>query len=422
MGTADYMAPEQIARSHDVDIRADLYRLGCTLYKLLAGHAPFATEHYPATTDKAWAHAHASIPPIDTLRHDVPPALAAVLEKLLARRPEDRYATPEEAAAALAPFASGGTSLRALVARACGTLPASDLDMEPTSRLDESANDWISPSKRPRHPTDSRSPSTSEPGMRFTHRKRVWLAASAVLLVALGGWLGFQMFWPGSDAVLIMTFDQETLYERGGELYLRDLSLRHNDGAIHGATWRPDGRHGGAMYFDGVDDYIELTDRGFPERDEPRTISFWFKTAGIWPPRLPHAMVPFWYGYSSPGCACYLVMLPPKIYNRLGIGDPGGGAWEKVGRTKVLDNQWHHAAMDYDGLSARLYLDGKLELDYERQFRTLLIDEVRIGHGFPGEQSYFEGLIDEVRVVRRALSEQELEAQAIVASSRRIRN
>src|SRR5205085_8116484 len=43
LGTADYIAPEQVVNSHAVDIRADIYALGSTLYFLLAGHPPFPT-------------------------------------------------------------------------------------------------------------------------------------------------------------------------------------------------------------------------------------------------------------------------------------------------------------------------------------------------------------------------------------------
>src|SRR5581483_11446637 len=62
MGTADYMAPEQGLDPHRVDIRSDLYALGCTFYKLLAGVAPF--EGAPAAPfRKALAHATRAVPP-----------------------------------------------------------------------------------------------------------------------------------------------------------------------------------------------------------------------------------------------------------------------------------------------------------------------------------------------------------------------
>jgi serine/threonine-protein kinase len=105
MGTPDYLSPEQARSSHAVDIRSDLYSLGCTLYFLLTGQVPF-----PAATtliDKLLAHTEEQPVAAQSLRLDVPDALAAVLAKLLAKRPGDRYATPAEVAAALAPFARG---------------------------------------------------------------------------------------------------------------------------------------------------------------------------------------------------------------------------------------------------------------------------------------------------------------------------
>jgi tRNA A-37 threonylcarbamoyl transferase component Bud32 len=107
MGTADYMAPEQWENTHAVDIRADIYSLGCTLYHLLAGNPPFCGPGYSSMIQKMKAHVSEPIPPIQQHRPDIPDGLAAVLDQLLAKDPAERYATPAEAAEALRPFALG---------------------------------------------------------------------------------------------------------------------------------------------------------------------------------------------------------------------------------------------------------------------------------------------------------------------------
>ena len=94
MGTADYMAPEQASDSHAVDIRADIYSLGCTLYKLLAGSAPFEGSQYKGTFDKMTAHVQRPVTPIEHLLPNIPRELAAVLEKMLAKDPAHRFAQP----------------------------------------------------------------------------------------------------------------------------------------------------------------------------------------------------------------------------------------------------------------------------------------------------------------------------------------
>lgn len=104
MGTPDFMAPEQAGGAHTVDVRADLYSLGCTLYYLLTGRPPF-----PGGTvqDKLRRHRLEAPEPIGRLRPDTPSALQTVLDGLLAKDPAVRYPTPADAAAALAAVARG---------------------------------------------------------------------------------------------------------------------------------------------------------------------------------------------------------------------------------------------------------------------------------------------------------------------------
>ena len=91
-GTAAYMAPEQ-ARSEDVDRRTDVYALGCVLYELLAGRAPFS-----ADSPVALAHKHISEmpPPPSTYASSVTDDLDAIALKALAKDPADRYQTARE--------------------------------------------------------------------------------------------------------------------------------------------------------------------------------------------------------------------------------------------------------------------------------------------------------------------------------------
>lgn len=113
LGTADFMAPEQGLDPRGADARSDLYSLGCTLYFLLAGRSPFA-EH-ATRTRKVLAHAHQPAPDIRQSRADVSDALAQLLQRLLAKQPEDRPATAAEVVEALKMFTTGA-DLMALAA------------------------------------------------------------------------------------------------------------------------------------------------------------------------------------------------------------------------------------------------------------------------------------------------------------------
>jgi WD40 repeat protein/tRNA A-37 threonylcarbamoyl transferase component Bud32 len=109
MGTADYLAPEQALDFHAADIRADIYSLGCTFYYLLTGQPPFPGGNL---AQKVAKHLQGDMPAVEGLRSDLPAGLAALLRKMLARKPEDRYQTPADVVGALAPFA-GASAERA---------------------------------------------------------------------------------------------------------------------------------------------------------------------------------------------------------------------------------------------------------------------------------------------------------------------
>jgi RND family efflux transporter MFP subunit len=104
MGTADYMAPEQASDSRTVDIRADIYSLGCTLYRLLSGRAPFGGPDHRGTLDKMNAHVRETPPPLGQFVPALPEGLEAILDRMLAKIPADRFSAPAEVAAALEPF------------------------------------------------------------------------------------------------------------------------------------------------------------------------------------------------------------------------------------------------------------------------------------------------------------------------------
>jgi serine/threonine protein kinase len=101
-GTPDYMAPEQAESARNADPRSDIFSLGCTFFKLLTTEFPYTGVN---SMQKLIARAMHDARPVREVRPDVPEGLAAVLARMLARKPEDRYQTCREVAAALVPFA-----------------------------------------------------------------------------------------------------------------------------------------------------------------------------------------------------------------------------------------------------------------------------------------------------------------------------
>ena len=116
LGTPDYMSPEQWSDPRAVDARTDLYGLGCTLFFLLCGRPPYADKRHSSLARKRAAHVRHPIPDLRAVRRavlaelpdaarprdaDVPEALNAIFRKLLAKSPEQRYASADQLARVL---------------------------------------------------------------------------------------------------------------------------------------------------------------------------------------------------------------------------------------------------------------------------------------------------------------------------------
>lgn len=175
LGTADYVAPEQIGRAQTADARADVYGLGATLYFLLAGAPPFGGSAWPSWLDKLRAHQEEPVPPLRDRRPEVPPALAELVEAMLAKLPADRPASMAEVAEALRPLAAGA-DLPGLLARA-GEVSADTVE---TILVDRTPHDVAL--RRPRR------------------GRNAWRFA-ALGLVALVGAVLAAVFWPRKDEV-----------------------------------------------------------------------------------------------------------------------------------------------------------------------------------------------------------------------------
>lgn len=170
MGTPDYIAPEQAQESHSVDIRADLYSLGCTFYYILAGQPPFPTGSLIQKINK---HQFEEPKPIEQMRPEVSAKVAMIVRRLMAKDPAKRYQTPWEVADALA-----SVDREAAIRPAVGVVGTPG-KLRDTSKPIGSADETIALAPEPPTVTSS----TPHAAGRLSRRRMV--AIVALVLIAL---------------------------------------------------------------------------------------------------------------------------------------------------------------------------------------------------------------------------------------------
>jgi hypothetical protein len=130
LGTFDYISPEQARDPRAADVRSDLYSLGCTIFFMLTGRPPFADG---TMVQKLLQHQQTPPPLVDDVRPDIPHRLAAIVARLMAKDPDDRYQRPAVLAADLAAFADEAG------------LEAEDADVHQAQRRRASRLPWMVP-------------------------------------------------------------------------------------------------------------------------------------------------------------------------------------------------------------------------------------------------------------------------------------
>jgi serine/threonine-protein kinase len=182
VGTLDYMAPEQARDSGAADVRSDLYSLGCTWYHLLAGQAPFPQG---SLAERLYKIMNEEPPDVRKFNPRVSAATAAVLERLLAKGPDERHQTPDELLADLLALEAGRrpNAVSALPWRE-GPEPLEEVEPPPPARPSHGPRPRTGPAPRADPPEQDALPPAEGPS-----RLVVWLVvagAVTLLLLALG--------------------------------------------------------------------------------------------------------------------------------------------------------------------------------------------------------------------------------------------
>jgi len=203
----------------------------------------------------------------------------------------------------------------------------------------------------------------------------------------------------------------QTLGLRGLVLWLKfnegsgniayDSSFYNNHGTIHGAQW-VEGRFKSALRFDGIDDYVNCGDIDAVDGVREITVTAWAKwggaAGGLIGPREFHRkqnVYAFGGGWKDHKAKFW-------IYD---------GVWKNSGDsiTDIDDGNWHFIAGVYDGEYLRVYVDGVEESSVYIGSTTLYANNEPVIIGSSrGRAEFWNGIIDEVRIYNRALSEEEI--------------
>jgi hypothetical protein len=203
-------------------------------------------------------------------------------------------------------------------------------------------------------------------------------------------------------------------FEEGSGTTARDASKTGNTGTLlHGPTWQPPAncKQGRCLSFDGVDDVVTLPRDAF-DFARPFSVTVWFRPTScsasarwamfFWRNPVhntPRNDIPFYWHTADSNCAGETVQNECYIN---GV-NCGSASWRP---SPSLLNSWNHAAMTWDGATARIYGNGALRGSVPMSGIISVSSNFTISH--PSTAQSFIGFLDEVRVYNRALAVDEI--------------
>lgn len=188
-------------------------------------------------------------------------------------------------------------------------------------------------------------------------------------------------------------------FDEGAGTAVRDQSPQANPGTQSGAGWAK-GTFGGALSFNGKDSFVNLGVSGMPEIQGPKSILFWYRNEAIPGPSIPEAQV--MVGLASDGGATTIGFWQSKLM----VWSDGGGRLGAAPPPSV--SKWHHFAYTFDGTIGKVYVDGALQDTCKEKPQSGPCKRLELGRWI--RQQHFSGLLDELRIYNRALSETEVQS------------
>ena len=214
MGTIDYVAPEQAGGQSPVDGRADVYSLAATLYRLLAGRPPLPGGPNASVLQRLTALATAEPEPIETLRDDCPAPLAAVLDRAMAKDPQQRTPTAGQLAEELARFADRAALQAVAAAMPPPAEPIGPIDLAVPASAPDAEVETLRLSQLGASDASETivvRPSDGGPVGRPRRKRRGWAIAVVLGAVVLGAVVlavGGGLWWGNADRAAVPPRDE----------------------------------------------------------------------------------------------------------------------------------------------------------------------------------------------------------------------